>query len=111
MSNKDNKGNEINLPLLQRYNKAANEGKFLTEFNNKFLNQNKNGDPTKSGSLSKLIKDKFTMQNYKNIKIAGTTKEYAYYNPNFTNNDTIFDETLESLNLNIGKNKNSVFLK
>ena len=111
MSNKDNKGNEINLPLLQRYNKAANEGKFLTEFNNKFLNQNKNGDPTKSGSLSKLIKDKFTMQNYKNIKIAGTTKEYAYYNPNFTNNDTIFDETLESLNLNIGKNKNSVFPK
>ena len=51
------------------------------------------------------------MHNYKNIKIADITKVYAYYNPNFTNNDTIFDETLESPNLNIGKNKNSIFPK
>ena len=51
------------------------------------------------------------MHNYKNIKIADITKVYAYYNPNFINNDTIFDETLESPTLNIGKNKNCIFQK
>ena len=51
------------------------------------------------------------MHNYNNIKIADITKVYAYYNPNFINNDTIFDETLESPNLNIGKNKNCIFQK
>ena len=106
MINKDDTGNKINLPLLQNDNKFINNNKnFLTEFNNKLINQNTGNEQEKSGSLSKLIKDKFSMHNYKNMKISLTTKEYAYYNPNWQNNETKNDETFDNFNINIGQNK------
>ena len=106
MINKDDTGNKINLPLLQNDNKFTNNNKnFLTEFNNKLINQNIVNEQEKSGSLSKLIKDKFSMHNYKNMKISLTTKEYAYYNPNLQNNETKNDETFDNFNINIGQNK------
>ena len=106
MINKDDTGNKINLPLLQNDNKFINNNKnFLTEFNNKLINQNNGNEQEKSGSLSKLIKDKFSMHNYKNMKISLTTKEYAYYNPNWQNNETKNDETFDNFNINIGQNK------
>ena len=90
MINKDDTGNKINLPLLQNDNKFINNNKnFLTEFNNKLINQNIVNEQEKSGSLSKLIKDKFSMHNYKNMKISLTTKEYAYYNPNYIGQNKI----------------------
>ena len=113
MINKDDTGNKINLPLLQNDNKFTNNNKnFLTEFNNKLINQNTGNEQEKSGSLSKLIKDKFSMHNYKNMKISLTTKEYAYYNPNWQNNDTKNDETFDNFNINIGQNKiNNIFIQ
>ena len=113
MINKDDTGNKINLPLLQNDNKFINNNKnFLTEFNNKLINQNTGNEQEKSGSLSKLIKDKFSMHNYKNMKISLTTKEYAYYNPNFQNNETKNDETFDNFNINIGQNKiNNIFIQ
>ena len=113
MINKDDTGNKINLPLLQNDNKFTNNNKnFLTEFNNKLINQNIGNEQEKSGSLSKLIKDKFSMHNYKNMKISLTTKEYAYYNPNWQNNETKNDETFDNLNINIGQNKiNNIFIQ
>ena len=113
MINKDDTGNKINLPLLQNDNKFINNNKnFLTEFNNKLINQNTGNEQEKSGSLSKLIKDKFSMHNYKNMKISLTTKEYAYYNPNWQNNETKNDETFDNFNINIGQNKiNNIFIQ
>ena len=113
MINKDDTGNKINLPLLQNDNKFINNNKnFLTEFNNKLINQNTGNEQEKSGSLSKLIKDKFSMHNYKNMKISLTTKEYAYYNPNLQNNETKNDETFDNFNINIGQNKiNNIFIQ
>ena len=113
MINKDDTGNKINLPLLQNDNKFTNNNKnFLTEFNNKLINQNTGNEQEKSGSLSKLIKDKFSMHNYKNMKISLTTKEYAYYNPNLQNNETKNDETFDNFNINIGQNKiNNIFIQ
>ena len=113
MINKDDTGNKINLPLLQNDNKFTNNNKnFLTEFNNKLINQNTGNEQEKSGSLSKLIKDKFSMHNYKNMKISLTTKEYAYYNPNWQNNETKNDETFDNFNINIGQNKiNNIFIQ
>ena len=113
MINKDDTGNKINLPLLQNDNKFTNNNKhFLTEFNNKLINQNNGNEQEKSGSLSKLIKDKFSMHNYKNMKISLTTKEYAYYNPNLQNNETKNDETFDNFNINIGQNKiNNIFIQ
>ena len=113
MINKDDTGNKINLPLLQNDNKFINNNKhFLTEFNNKLINQNNGNEQEKSGSLSKLIKDKFSMHNYKNMKISLTTKEYAYYNPNLQNNETKNDETFDNFNINIGQNKiNNIFIQ
>ena len=113
MINKDDTGNKINLPLLQNDNKFINNNKhFLTEFNNKLINQNIVNEQEKSGSLSKLIKDKFSMHNYKNMKISLTTKEYAYYNPNLQNNETKNDETFDNFNINIGQNKiNNIFIQ
>ena len=113
MINKDDTGNKINLPLLQNDNKFTNNNKnFLTEFNNKLINQNNGNEQEKSGSLSKLIKDKFSMHNYKNMKISLTTKEYAYYNPNWRNNETKNDETFDNFNINIGQNKiNNIFIQ
>ena len=113
MINKDDTGNKINLPLLQNDNKFINNNKnFLTEFNNKLINQNIVNEQEKSGSLSKLIKDKFSMHNYKNMKISLTTKEYAYYNPNWQNNETKNDETFDNFNINIGQNKiNNIYIQ
>ena len=113
MINKDDTGNKINLPLLQNDNKFINNNKhFLTEFNNKLINQNTGNEQEKSGSLSKLIKDKFSMHNYKNMKISLTTKEYAYYNPNLQNNETKNDETFDNFNINIGQNKiNNIYIQ
>ena len=113
MINKDDTGNKINLPLLQNDNKFINNNKnFLTEFNNKLINQNTGNEQEKSGSLSKLIKDKFSMHNYKNMKISLTTKEYAYYNPNWQNNETKNDETFDNFNINIGQNKiNNIYIQ
>ena len=113
MINKDDTGNKINLPLLQNDNKFINNNKnFLTEFNNKLINQNIVNEQEKSGSLSKLIKDKFSMHNYKNMKISLATKEYAYYNPNLQNNETKNDETFDNFNINIGQNKiNNIFIQ
>ena len=113
MINKDDTGNKINLPLLQNDNKFINNNKnFLTEFNNKLINQNNVNEQEKSGSLSKLIKDKFSMHNYKNMKISLTTKEYAYYNPNLQNNETKNDETFDNFNINIGQNKiNNIYIQ
>ena len=113
MINKDDTGNKINLPLLQNDNKFINNNKnFLTEFNNKLINQNNGNEQEKSGSLSRLIKDKFSMHNYKNMKISLTTKEYAYYNPNWQNNETKNDETFDNFNINIGQNKiNNIFIQ
>ena len=73
LTQKDDKGNEVNLPLLQKYNKAVDKnGKFLNEFNNKRGQQtNTTTKQTQSGSLSQLIKDRFTKQNYKNQKTTG----------------------------------------
>ena len=94
LNNKDDKGNDVNLPLLQRYNKAIDKnGKFLTEFNDKNEKQNNTtNDQTKSSSLSKLIKDRFTKQNYKNQKISGTN-QYEHYNPNLQDNENKKNET------------------
>ena len=56
LTQKDDKGNEVNLPLLQKYNKAVDKnGKFLNEFNNKQGQQtNTTTEQTQSGSLSQL---------------------------------------------------------
>ena len=85
-NHRDDKGNDINLPLLQRYKKGINQNvKFLTEYNNNKEHQNNiTTEQTQSSSLSQLIKNRFTKQNYKNVKIAGTT-EYNHYNPNNRN--------------------------
>ena len=101
LTQKDDKGNEVNLPLLQKYNKAVDKnGKFLNEFNNKQGQQtNTTTEQTQSGSLSQLIKDRFTKQNYKNQKITGIQNEYDYYK-NKKNN------TIENLTMNLYKTQN-----
>jgi hypothetical protein len=101
LTQKDDKGNEVNLPLLQKYNKAVDKnGKFLNEFNNKQGQQtNTTTEQTQSGSLSQLIKDRFTKQNYKNQKITGIQNEYDYYKNK--KNDTI-----ENLTMNLYKTQN-----
>ena len=94
---RDDKGNEVNLPLLQRYNKAADQNaKFLTEFNDKLGKQtNTTTEQTQSGSLSQLIKDRFTKQNYKTQKIYG-------FNPYSENK-----KDLSRFTMNLFKNQNS----
>ena len=108
---KDDKGNEVNLPLLQRYNKTANENtKFLTEFNNNLGKQNNTtNDQTQSSSLSQLIKNRFTKQNYKNIKITGTTSEYEYYSGNANNGKYNMknDESSNNITSKYKNNKNN----
>ena len=108
---KEEKANDVNLPLLQRYNKAVNQKtKFLTEFNNNLGKQNNTtDDQTQSSSLSQLIKNRFTKQNYKNIKIAGTGTEYEYYNPNTNNGKYNMknDESSNNITSNINKYKNN----
>ena len=101
LTQKDDKGNEVNLPLLQKYNKAVDKnGKFLNEFNNKQGQQtNTTTEQTQSGSLSQLIKNRFTKQNYKNQKITGIQNEYDYYK-NKKNN------TIENLTMNLYKTQN-----
>ncbi len=101
LTQKDDKGNEVNFPLLQKYNKAVDKnGKFLNEFNNKQGQQtNTTTEQTQSGSLSQLIKDRFTKQNYKNQKITGIQNEYDYYK-NKKNN------TIENLTMNLYKTQN-----
>ena len=101
LTQKDDKGNEVNLPLLQKHNKAVDKnGKFLNEFNNKRGQQtNTTTEQTQSGSLSQLIKDRFTKQNYKNQKITGIQNEYDYYKNK--KNDTI-----ENLTMNLYKTQN-----
>ena len=101
LTQKDDKGNEVNLPLLQKYNKAVDKnGKFLNEFNNKQGQQtNTTTEQTQSGSLSQLIKNRFTKQNYKNQKITGIQNEYDYYKNK--KNDTI-----ENLTMNLYKTQN-----
>ena len=106
---KDDKGNEINLPLLQRYNEAANQNsKFVTEFNNNLGKQsNTTNDYTQSSSLSQLIKNRFTKHNYKNIKIGGIPLDYEYYSRNLINVDDIKkEESFNNITSNINKNKN-----
>ena len=101
LTQKDDKGNEVNLPLLQKYNKAVDKnGKFLNEFNNKQGQQtNTTTEQTQSGSLSQLIKDRFTKQNYKNQKITGIQNEYDYYKTKKNN-------TIENLTMNLYKTQN-----
>ena len=105
MVQKDDKGNEVNLPLLQRYNKALDKnGKFMTDFNNKQGQQtNTTTEQTQSGSLSQLIKDRFTQQNYKNQKITGIINDYNNYN---INNENKKNATMESLTMNLYKTQN-----
>ena len=110
---KDDKGNDIDLPLLQRYNKAVNQNtKFMTEFNNNLGKQsNTTNDQTQSNSLSQLVKNQFTKHNYRNIKIAGKKTEYEHYNPNITNTENKEgeikkEESFNNILSNINKNKN-----
>ena len=110
---KDDKGNDIDLPLLQRYNKAVNQNtKFMTEFNNNLGKQsNTTNDQTQSSSLSQLVKNQFTKHNYRNIKIAGKKTEYEHYNPNITNTENKEgeikkEESFNNILSNINKNKN-----
>ena len=107
--NKTEKSNEVNLPLLHQYNKAADKNaKFLTEFPEKKTKSN-NTENTKaqSSSLSQLIKNRFAKQNYKNQKISGMSHVYDHYNPNNPNlikSEKKPEETLDNLTMNFYKN-------
>ena len=105
---KDDKGNEINLPLLQRYNEAANQNsKFVTEFNDNLGKRNNTtNDHTQSSSLSQLIKNRFTKHYYKNIKIGGFPLDYEYYSRNLMNVDDIKkEESFNNITSNINRNR------
>ena len=86
INHKNNRGKNLNLPLLQKYKKAIDQNiKFLTEYNNnKDQHTNITNEQTQSSSLSQLIKNRFTKQNYKNTKIAGTID---YNHRNVQNNE------------------------
>ena len=104
---KDDKGNNINLPLLQENNKNKDQNsKFITQYNKKLGKEgNETKEQAQSGSLSQLIKDRFTKQNYNKQKITGTQNDYAYYNPTMINNEGGKDGLL-NLTMNIFKNQN-----
>ena len=104
---KDDKVNNVNLPLLRENNKTTDENiKFITEYNNKLEKEVKeSNEKTQSSSLGQLIKDRFTKQNYNKQKIVGTQNQYAHYNSNKINNKDKKDN-LTNLAMNLYKNQN-----
>ena len=126
----DEKGNKIYLPLLTQennkyYNFKSNSkysydpnGKFLTEFDkrkNGKLDYDENGKEAE-GKLGKLIYDRFTMNNYRNItpsKMKGNIMNFNLknnYDFDFNFDEEItpshnFHKTLQNFNQNIPKKK------
>ena len=103
---KEDNGNEVSLPLLQRYNKAYGQNsKFVTQLKDKLVEENNNPQEKKqSGSLGKLIKDKFSKQNYQAMKITGKASEFSYYNKNLTNRENKLSELMNNMNKNSHEN-------
>ena len=82
----DEKGNKVKINLNNKKGKF-NNGKFLTEFGNKELEslEENSKDYNNNGKLGQLIKDRFTMKNYRNISPSRMNSgliEYNYYNKN-----------------------------
>ena len=126
----DEKGNKIYLPLLtqensKNYNFNSNSkfsydsnGKFLTEFDkrkNGKLNNDENSKEAE-GKLGKLIYDRFTMNNYRNVtpsKMKGNITNFNLknnYEFDFNFDEEItpsrnFHKTLQNFNINVSKKK------
>ena len=118
----DDKGNGINglnLPLLiQHYNNNPRLKEILSQFDRyKLFKHNNNIESKTKGKLSKLIEDRFTMNNYKNMPpktLKSTLADFNYHSIYSYNYENDSNNNLNSNfnNYNFEKsNTNNIFRK
>ena len=102
----DEKGNLVSIPFGDKKWKFYN-GKFLTEFGNKKFELEASFDPHRKGKLGKLIEERFTKTNYRNIT-PSRKKSIIEFNYNSSKYDDVTSNYKYNHNINnIGDNTNS----